>query len=423
MKVVIIGNGISGVTTALELRKRNTDAEIVILSNETNYFYSRPALMYIYMKEMTLQDTQPYENNFWKNKNIQLINDTVLSVNYSKKELSLKIKKTISYDKLVIAVGSKPNMFGWPGQDLPGVQGFYSMQDLQLLEKNTSKLNKSSRAIVVGGGLIGIELAEMLQSRNIPVTFLVREKSYWPIALSSLEGKIVEQEIENHGIDLRMETEIESIQAANDGRVTSVQIKNGEKLGANLVCFAVGVSPNIEIFKNSDLQIKRGICVNDNLETNILDVYAIGDCVQFCSPDGGRAKMEQVWYTGRMHGEVLGARLAGENKIYHRPKWYNSAKFFTIDYQTYGWLLPKDELKFLFYRVPGKNKSIRIAYNRDGIVKGFNLLGIHYRHSICEKWLEENKNIEYVLEHLKEANFDPEFYPLYNSELANEYQK
>ena len=170
-KIVIIGNGISGVTAARHIRKRDSKSEILIISAETKYFFSRTALMYIYMGHMKFEHTKPYEDGFWAKNKIDLCFGRVDEIDFTQKKLSLNIGKTVGYDSLVLALGSRPNRFGWKGQDLPGVQGLYSCQDLELMEENTKGVKS---AVIVGGGLIGVEMAEMLISRSIKVYFLVR---------------------------------------------------------------------------------------------------------------------------------------------------------------------------------------------------------------------------------------------------------
>ncbi|HUH47908.1 MAG TPA: FAD-dependent oxidoreductase, partial [Arenibacter sp.] len=172
--IVIIGNGIAGITAARHIRK-HSDKRITVISAESEYFFSRTALMYVYMGHMKFEHLLPYENWFWKKNRIDLVNAYVSKVDTANKKLLLQDSQEIGFDKLIIATGSKPNTFGWPGQDLAGVQGLYSKQDLELLETNAPNNKVCKRAVIVGGGLIGIEMAEMLRSRNIPVTFLVRE--------------------------------------------------------------------------------------------------------------------------------------------------------------------------------------------------------------------------------------------------------
>ena len=219
--IVIIGNGISGITLARHTRKLS-DNKITVISAESDYFFSRTALMYVYMGHMKFEHTQPYENWFWKKNRIDLVNGFVEKVEPTAKKLFLTNGSTISYDKLVIATGSKPNKFGWPGQDLKGVQGLYSKQDLELLEKNAPNNFVCNRAVIVGGGLIGIEMAEMLRTRDIPVTFLVRETSFWNGVLPAGESAMINEHIREHHIDLRLDTNLKEIISDENGRAKAV---------------------------------------------------------------------------------------------------------------------------------------------------------------------------------------------------------
>ena len=136
--VVIIGNGIAGTTAARHIRKRSDD-KITIISGETDHFFSRTALMYIYMGHMRYEHTKPYEDWFWAKNRLELKKGWVRSIDFQSKTLELD-QEVLNYDSLILATGSKPNKFGWPGQDLKGVQGLYSFQDLELMEKNTQSI-------------------------------------------------------------------------------------------------------------------------------------------------------------------------------------------------------------------------------------------------------------------------------------------
>ncbi|WP_299228355.1 FAD/NAD(P)-binding oxidoreductase [uncultured Psychroserpens sp.] len=426
--IVIIGNGISGVTLARHIRKLS-DKKITIVSAETEYFFSRTALMYIYMGHMKFEHTQPYEHGFWKKNRIELKKGYVERIDTDNKALEFTDGKTLNYDKLIIATGSKPNKFGWPGQDLDGVMGMYHKQDLENLEIHAPNNQVCKRAVIVGGGLIGIELAEMLNSRNIPVTFLVRESSFWNGVLPEGESEMINRHIKNHHIDLRLSTNLKEIKSDENGKVKSVIIEEtGEEIACNVVGLTAGVSPNIDFVKSSNIETGRGVKVNRYLETNIPDVYAIGDCAEQHEAIGNRRPIEAVWYTGRMMGETLAQTICG-NRIQYKPgHWFNSAKFLDIEYQTYGWVFSernKQDYERHFHWIhEDDTKCITIAYHKEtNAFLGINTFGIRMRHETFDKWLTEKRDVDYVMNHLSEANFDPEFYTHFEEGILSAYHK
>ena len=423
--IVIIGNGISGVTAARHIRKLS-NKRITIISAESNYFFSRTALMYVYMGHMKFEHTQPYENWFWKKNNIELLNAFVKTIDTETKTLHLETGNPLNYDKLIIATGSKPNKFGWPGQDLKGVQGLYHKQDLDSLEVYAPNNKVCQRAVIVGGGLIGIELAEMLRTRHIPVTFLVRESSFWNGVLPEGESSMINEHIKNHHIDLRLSSNLKEIVSDKNGQVKSIIIEEtGEEIPCNLVGLTAGVSPNIEVVKNSKIKTNKGVLVNQYLETSVPDVYSIGDCAEQHKPIGNRRPVEAVWYTGRMMGEAIAQTICGNKTTYKPGHWFNSAKFFDIEYQTYGWVFskPKENHAHFHWKHPDNTKCITIEYHTiTNEFLGVNTFGIRMRHNVFDQWLTEKRSVNYVIEHLKEANFDPEFYSHFENEILSTYK-
>ncbi|HOY05408.1 MAG TPA: FAD/NAD(P)-binding oxidoreductase [Saprospiraceae bacterium] len=427
MKIVIIGNGIAGTTAARWVRKLDAAAEITLVSDETDYFFSRTALMYIYMGHMRRQDTQPYENDFWGKNRIQLCRGRVQRVDFQAKTLHLtNAGETLPYDKLVLATGSRSNKFGWPGQDLDGVHGLYSMQDLDAMERHTAA--GIGRAVVAGGGLIGIEMAEMFHSRRIPVTLLVREDSFWNSALPAQESAMVNRHILAHGIDLRLSSELDQILDENkDGKADAVVLKSGERIECQFVGLTVGVSPNVDFLKtDAALRINKGILVNNYLETSVPDVYAIGDCAELETPQPGRRATEAIWYTGKMMGETVAYNITGSRVAYDPGIWFNSAKFLDIEYQVYGDIrvpLPEQQ-EALYWEHPDGEKSVRIHFDKKSqAVAGFQVMGIRYRQEVCERWIKEKTHIETVLQHLGLANFDPELYREYEMDVVRTYNQ
>lgn len=424
--IVIIGNGIAGVTAARHIRKLS-DKKITIISAEADHFFSRTALMYVYMGHMSWRDIEPYESWFWEKNRLELKKAYVEKVDVEAKTLHFKEGGELKYDKLIIATGSVTNTFGWEGLELNGVQGLVNKKDLESLEKNAPNNKDCPRAVIIGGGLIGVEMAEMLRTRKIEVTMLVREAAFWTNALPKGEAEMLSKHIKSHGVDLRHNEELDKILGDDNGNVRAILTKNGEEIPCCVVGITTGVKPNISFLKDSGIETEKGILVNRKLETNIQDIYAAGDCAQQREAIGNRPPIEAVWYTGRMMGEALAQTICGKTFEYNPGNWFNSAKFFDIEYQTYGWVRPEERKKdfdrYFHWKCPSDLRCITIAYHKDSEeFLGINTFGIRMKHEVLDRWLNEKRSLDYVIQNLKKANFDPEFFKRYEGEVLKEYQ-
>jgi len=420
--ILIVGNGISGSTAAREIRKR-CDRPILMISEECEYFFSRPALMYVYMGHLKWAHTQPYPDTFWKDNDIALKKTRVEAIDFEAQRISCSDGAYIEYTDLVLALGSVSNKLGWPGQDAEGVTGLYHKSDLEALERFTIS---ARQAVIVGGGLIGIELAEMLLSRGIEVHFLVREASFWDRVLPQPESAIINDTIRRHGVHLHLLTGLQEIVTDCHRRAIGVITDKGEKIAAQIVGLTVGVSPHIAWLKATTLAISHGILIDEYLRTNLPHVYAIGDCAELKTPPLWRRPIEAVWYSGKIMGETVAHTLTGKPKKYLPGHWYNSAKFFDIEYQIYGQIsvsIPNSEKQF-FWSSTDNTKTLRIAYNDDdGRFIGVCSLGIRWRQEYFHRALHQQLSVEEVIAHLAEANFDPEFYHRYESDIFHRFRQ
>lgn len=412
MHVAIVGNGITGATAALELRARRPEWRITMISGESTHPFSRPALMYVYMGHMRYRDTKPWEDATWTERRIDLVRDWVTGLDLEGRRLRLHRGAELPYDRLLLATGSRPNRFGWPGQDLDGVVALYSLMDLKRVYEVSER---TRRAVVVGGGLIGIELAEMLHSRGVHVTLLVREDRYWGNVLPPEEARMVQRAIERSGMELLLGSELERIEDDGRGLVAAALTRDGRRLPCELVGLTVGVSPDLRLVADTGLETGRGIRVDRRLRTSREDVFAAGDCAEIVTGEGP-GLVQQVWYTGKAQGRVAAENLAGGAREYEPGVWYNSAKFLDLEYQTYG-RVPATGEDSLYWEHPRGTCSIRLAH-QGGRVAGFNLMGMRYRHRVCERWILEQRPVAWVLEHLHEAEFDPEFFRRHGAEIA-----
>lgn len=277
MNIVIIGNGITGITAARHIRNRSNH-KITVISSESEYFFLRTALIYVCMGHEKFENIKPYEDRFREKNKIDLIQDYVTSIDTAGKKVIVAGGNSLFYDKLIIATGSKSTKPGWDDLDLNGVQRLYSLQDLDLPETNTRNIKN---AVIIGGGLIVIELAEMLKSRGISVTMIVRENSCWNNVLTDEESMMVNRHFLIHDVNLKLSSEVTEIRGDVSNNVKSVITKSGEEIPCDFAGINIGVTPNVDAVRNTEIEINRGILVNEFLETNIKDIYAAGDSGEF----------------------------------------------------------------------------------------------------------------------------------------------
>ena len=411
-RYVIVGNGVAGIEAALALRARRSKSEatIQVVSSETDYFFSRTALMYAYMDMMNREDLEPFERGSYAKQGIELVRDHVVDIDAQGHSVKLKSGKDLAYTKLLLAVGAKPNLFGWKGVDdiKTGLVHFVSMQDLDECERLTPSTNQ---AVVIGGGLIGIELVECLMHHGVKTTFLVREPYFWPMALGSEEGNIITDHIRHHGVDLRHEEEMVEALIDDNGRVRAVLTNKDEEIPCQMLGIAVGVRSNCAWLADATTPIEtgRGIKVNRAFETSAPDVYAAGDCCEI-DVGGERPLIETIWYSAKLHGRWAAASMLGDPVDYEPPLFYNSTKFMEIEYTTVGDVTNLGgEFMSLYRKHPTKDITQRIVWNDAGEVIGFNMLGSRWDHTVLERWIRQRRDWKWVRDNLRDAQFDFEF--------------
>ena len=424
MHLVIIGNGVTGVSCACTVRRLQPEARITLVSAESPHHYSRTALMYVYMGHMRLQDIKPHEDWFWDENRIELVHATATALHTAENRVALDNGASLAYDQLLLATGSETARYNWPGQHLAGVQGLYGLPDLEAMSRDTHGIG---RGVVVGGGLIGVELAEMLHSRGIEPVVLVRDARYWAGVLPPEEANLVDRQFQENHVPVRYRTELREILGDNSGRVRAVVTTAGEEIPCQWVGLATGVVPNLHLARTTALETDRGILVDEYLRTSVPNVYAAGDCAQHRRPAAGEVSIEQLWYTGRMQGETVAHTLCGQPTAYRRGVWFNSAKFFNLEYQTYGQAPanPAAGLESFYWEHPSSQAALRIYFRAEAphAVVGFNGMGLRLRHPVCERWIAQATPVAKVLAQLGVANFDPEFFPQHEEAIVAAFNR
>lgn len=410
---VIVGNSIAGIEAAITLRNRDRSAQITVISAEHPHPFARVSLMYLFCGQLSIKDTQFYPEDLYDRMRFERVTDRVAAVDAARRLLTLASGATLAFDTLLLAVGSTARKLPWPKAytdvGLPRfLHHFVTLADLHALDA-AAKPNMS--VAVIGGGLIGVEAAEVLHQRGLRTHFLIREPWYFPVALDARESSMVAEHIRRHGVDCQTDAPVTGFE-----RMGSKVRLAGPDIEVDLVVGAIGVEPATAFLAGSGIALNAesgGVETRDNLEsTTCPGVFAAGDCAQVAWLDGTR-RPEQLWYTSRDQGRLAAAAMLGDDVCYRRGTWYNSAKFFDVEYTTAGFLPPERTAisagwQTWFQRAPDRAESQRIVL-RNGAVKGFNGLGGRWNHNLWMEWIQQRRSLEWVLSHMNESRFDEEF--------------
>lgn len=276
-KLVVIGNGMSGLRVLEDLFDITTDKyDITIFGEEPHLNYNRIMLSYLLSGEKTFEDTIINHQTWYDEHNITLHKgDKVISIDKENKKIASSSGKIVEYDKLLIATGSNPFIPPTIGSDLENVIGFRTKQDSDTI---LDLISKDKTAVVVGGGLLGLEAAYGIAMHGIKTILVHRSGSIMSQQLDSTGGRLLQKNLESYGIEFKLNTTIEKIEG--DGKVESVTFTDGQTVDSNIVVFATGISPNTILAKDAGLDTKKGILVNDHLQTSDENIFAIGECVE-----------------------------------------------------------------------------------------------------------------------------------------------
>ncbi|BBA32513.1 nitrite reductase (NAD(P)H), large subunit [Methylocaldum marinum] len=276
-KLIVIGNGMAGIRTVEELLKIAPDAyDITIFGAEPHCNYNRILLSPVLAGEKKLDDIILNDDAWYESNGITLYKGRkVVAIDRRRRLVRTEDGLEASYDRLLLATGSMPFMLPVPGKDLPGVIGFRDIRDVELMLEASERYR---HAVVIGGGLLGLEAANGLKKRGMAVTVVHLLDCLMERQLDKPAADLLRRALEDSGLDFRMEAQTEAI--LGHDRVTGVRFKDGSETPADLVVMAVGIRPNIDLAKSAGIHCERGILVNDTLQTFDPRIYAVGECVQ-----------------------------------------------------------------------------------------------------------------------------------------------
>jgi nitrite reductase (NADH) large subunit len=282
LKLIVVGNGMAGIRTVEELLKLSPDLyDITVFGSEPHPNYNRILLSPVLAGEQTVQEIVLNDFAWYADNKITLhTSHTVTAINRAKRIVTATTKDgsvlEAEYDRLLLATGSNPFMLPIPGAELQGVIAYRDIADTQAMIDTAAA---HTHAVVIGGGLLGLEAANGLKLRGMDVTVVHNSGWLMERQLDEAAGKLLQYNLEQRGLKFLMGAQTSALAGNADGRVSSISFKNAETLAADLVVMAVGIRPNTALAASCGLHVERGIVVNDTLQTYDPRIYAVGECV------------------------------------------------------------------------------------------------------------------------------------------------
>jgi len=310
MKIVIIGNSAAAVGAIEAVRKVDRSTLITVLSDEPHSVYSRPLISYLLAGEIKPEQLCYRPKDFYEKTHVRtLLGRRVVKAAFEEKAVQLDNGENISYDRLLISTGGKPFLPKMEGLNKSGVCTFTKLEDAK---KISSLLKDAQKAVVIGGGLIGLKAAEALKKRNIEVTVVELAYHILSLTMDETASSILERALKKEGVHLITSNTVEAI--LGDDSVESVRLADGKLLNTQLVVVAIGVIPNVDPFKGTSLRIEKGILVNERMETNMPDVYAAGDVTQAYDKILKSYRTIPIWPNAYSQGKIAGYQMTGNKK-------------------------------------------------------------------------------------------------------------
>lgn len=318
-RYVLIGAGVASISAAEGIRALDSTGSIQILSDDPDGYYSRPGLAYFLTGEVDEKQLFPFTRQDLERLQARLVNGEVLRIDPAARQVVLRTGETFPYDRLLIATGATARALAAPGADLEGVFKLDHLDDARRIVRYARGVRS---AVVVGGGITALELAEGIAAQQVKVHYLLRGKRFWAGVLDEVESELVETRLRHEGVALHHHSEVAEI-LGKKGRVTGVRLESGEQIECEMVAYAIGITPRAGLAREAGIRCDRGILVDEMLRTDQEAIYAAGDVAQVYDPVSGKFLLDSLWSSARMQGFSAGQNMAGKYTPYLKPAAYN----------------------------------------------------------------------------------------------------
>lgn len=318
-RYVIIGTSVAGIAAAQVIHQQDGNSPVILIGDDPGGYYSRPGMAYYLTGEMNENFLFPLSDDQFQELKAERIADHVTRIHTAEYRVECRSGRSFQFDRLLIATGSKAIRLPVPGIDLEGVVKLDDLEDARQIRKLA---RKGRTAVVVGGGIIALELVEGLLAQGVRVHLFLLGDRFWNTVLEETEAQIVEERLRKEGVEIHTHTEMMEV-VGRRGKVSEVLTKDGRRFKADILAVAVGVRPAKELAVECGIKTDRGIFINPWMETSQADIYAAGDVAQVFDQASGKWVVESLWVTANSQGRAAGLNMAGLPTPYTRAPAIN----------------------------------------------------------------------------------------------------
>lgn len=375
---LIIGNGAAGVSAAEIIRQRDKYGRVTIVTNEPYLCYSRPGIAYYLNGQVSSKQLITRSDSFYRDHRFDLRFGRITRLDLAARLAYFSDGQPLAYDVLLLATGAAAVASRVPGSELDGVVTFDTLDDAKDV---VQRARKAKAAVVIGGGITAMELAEGLRNQGTTTHLLQRGTRIWPRLLDERESSIIEHQIRHEGIHLHYQEELAEILGKN-GSVTAVRLKSGREIKCQIVGVAIGVRPNLNLVRDLPLDLDQGVLVNEYLQSSQPRLFAAGDVAQVYDRWTQEHKLDVLWPSAINEGRAAGYNMVdvahGRSPGYRYEKGspFNAALLFGVHLTVIGRVgqRSEEEMEELSYLSRGSSNvwmtpfstSYRSAWDKEG---------------------------------------------------------
>lgn len=398
---VIVGDGIAGSSAAETIREEDPDADIIVITDEGEALYNRILIKEYAKGKLPEAPVSIHEPEWYEERDIDLhLNTHVTSVDADAHEVYTHTGDTYEYDKLLVATGGTPAQLPVKNSDADGINHFWTFEDARQIREYAERIDK---AVVVGAGLLGIDLAAICGAQDLDAHYLMRGNRWWRYALSLDGAEILHEAMRDVGVEPVFESGVDHFEVDDDGHVTAAIDPNGERFEAEWVGIAIGLDFNVEWLQGTGVETDDGVVTDEYMRTNVEDIYAAGDITRFYDTILDDHAQNGSWGSAKEQGSVAAKNMVADEPV-EEFRWVStySITHFDFPFLSFGHPTRGDDEAERKY---SETEWRRLAFE-DGQLVGGVLIGDLSQQSVFKQIIREERQVADEKERLLEKEVD-----------------